>query len=161
MSHRTANITKGARLDVAANGFWGGRYEKTFIDVRVFNPYAKSNKNISIEKCFKKHEMEKKRAYGQRILEVERATFTPIVFSASGGLGKEATTFYKRLASKLADHWDQSYSSTMNWLRCRISFCLLRSAIQCIRGARSSRGHFTIAVPPVDLVTAEINLLPC
>lgn len=158
MLRRTANTTDGARLDVAANGFWGGRYERTFLDVRVFNPYASSNCNTPILKCFRKHEMEKKRAYEQRILEVEHATFTPLVFSASGGFGKEATTFYKRLASLLADHWDQPYSTTMSWLRCTISFCLLRSAIQCIRGARSSGGRFVKAVAPVDLIIAETNL---
>ena len=27
-----------ARLDIAANGFWGGRFERTFFEVRVFNP---------------------------------------------------------------------------------------------------------------------------
>ncbi len=43
MMMRSAITTEGARLDVAANGFWGGRYEKTFVDVRVFNLYAPSN----------------------------------------------------------------------------------------------------------------------
>lgn len=161
MLRRTANTTDGARLDIAANGFWGGRFERTFLDVRVFNPYAPSNRNIAIDKCFRKHELEKKRAYEQRVLEIEHASFTPLVFSACGGFGKEATTFYKRLASLLADHWDQPYSSTMNWLRCTLSFCLLRSAIQCVRGARSSRGRFVKSVAPVDLIAAETNLLPC
>ena len=77
--------------DVAANGFWGGRYEKTFVDVRVFNPYAPSNRNTTLTQCYRKHEMEKKRAYEQRIREVEHASFTPIVLSASGGLAKGAT----------------------------------------------------------------------
>ena len=40
MSGRTANTKDGARLDVAASGFWGGRRERTYIDVRVFNPLA-------------------------------------------------------------------------------------------------------------------------
>ena len=62
---------------------------------RGINPYVPSNRNTSIEKWFKKHEQEKKRAYEQRILDVEHAFFTPLVFSASGGLAKEATTFYK------------------------------------------------------------------
>ena len=161
MVTRSAIITEGARLDIAANGFWRGRYERTFIDVRVFNPCAPSNRSSSIDKCFRKHELEKKRVYEQRILEVEHATFTPLVFSASGSLGKEATTFYKRLASLLTDHWDQPYSSTMSCLRCTLSFCLLRSAIQCIRGAHSSRGHFVKTISPVALVTAQRNLLPC
>ena len=156
LSGRTAITTDGARLDIAVNGLWGGRFERTFLDVRVFNPYAPSNRNTTIEKCFRKHEMEKKRAYSQRVREIEHASFTPLVLSASGGFAKEATNFYKRLASLLADKWDQPYSQTMNWLRCRISFALLRSAIQCIRGARSSRGHAIFS--PVDLVTAEAHI---
>ena len=85
--------------------------------------------------------------------------FIPLVMSDTGGLAKEATNFHKRLASLLADKWDQSYcSSTMYWLRCSLSFSLLRSAIQCIR-ARSSRGH-PIKLSPVDLVIAEAGLQP-
>ena len=34
---RSTNTTDGARLDIAANGFWGGRSEKCFFEVRVFN----------------------------------------------------------------------------------------------------------------------------
>ena len=37
----------------------------------------------------------------------------------------------KRLASCLATKWDQSYSPTMSWLRCGLTFSLLRCAIQC------------------------------
>ena len=40
---KTANTQDGARLDIAMNGFWGGRYEKCYTDVRVFNPLAPSN----------------------------------------------------------------------------------------------------------------------
>ena len=89
-----------------------------------------------------------------RVREVEHATFVPLVMSATGGLAKQATNFYKRLASLLADKWMQPYSTTLYWLRCSLSFSLLRSAIQCIRGARSSRGH-AVKLSPVDLVTAE------
>ena len=38
----SANVQDGARLDIAANGFWGGRFERTYFDVRVFNPHAPS-----------------------------------------------------------------------------------------------------------------------
>ena len=37
-SHATANSQEG-RLDIVMNGFWGGRSERCFVDVRVFNPY--------------------------------------------------------------------------------------------------------------------------
>ena len=103
-------------------------------------------------------EAEKKRAYEQRIREVEHSTFTPLVFSATGGMAKQSTTFYKRLASLLAVKWDHSYSSTLSWLRCRISFSLLRSAIQSIRGARSSSGWALRSTHPVDLMNNEARI---
>ena len=37
----------------------------------------------------------KKNCYEQRVLEIEHATFTPLVFSASGGMANETKTFYK------------------------------------------------------------------
>ena len=154
----TANTQDGARLDIVMNGFWGGRSERAFVDIRVFNPFAPSNNTSSLPTCYKKHENIKKRAYGQRIRENEHASFTPVVLSATGGLAHEATFFYKRLASLLSHKWGDEYSSVMGWLRCSLSFSLLRSAIQCIRGARSSIGHYVSAPPPMDLVRVESNL---
>ena len=55
----------------------------------------------------------KKRAYEQRISEVEHTPFTPLIFSASGGVAREDTTFYKRLASLLSVKKEQPCSSTM------------------------------------------------
>ena len=43
MSLHSANTNDHARLDIAANGFWGGRFERAFFDIRVFNPSARSN----------------------------------------------------------------------------------------------------------------------
>ena len=129
----TSNTQDSARLDVAVNGFWGGRSERCFMDVRVFNPFAPSNSSSSLSSTFRKHEKIKHRAYGQRVREVEHATFTPIVLAATGGLAHEATVFYKRLASFLATKWGDDYSVVLGWLRCCLSFSLLRSAIQCIR----------------------------
>ena len=154
----TANHQDGARLDIAANSFWGGTYERTFFDVRVFNPHAPSNRHTTLSSCYRKHEQIKKRAYEQRCREVEHASFTPLVMSATGGLANEASTFYKRLASMLASKWDHPYSSTLCWLRCRLGFSLLRSAIQSIRGARSSCGHAIRISTAVDLVNIESNI---
>ena len=57
------------------------------------NPFAPSNTTSSLSTCYKKHENIKKRAYGQCIREVEHASFTPVVMSATGGLAHEATFF--------------------------------------------------------------------
>ena len=56
----SANTQDGARLDLSANGVWGGRYEKTFFDVRVFNPIAPSNRNLTPAAAYRKHEREKR-----------------------------------------------------------------------------------------------------
>ena len=155
LSGASANTDDGAKLDVAASGFWGGRHERSFFDVRIFNPHAASNRQ-PIRTCYRKHENAKKRAYEQRIREIEHGSFTPLVMSATGGMGNAATICYKRLASMIATKHDQSYSSTVSWLRCTLSFSLLRSAIQCIRGSRSARGHATKQqLSPIDLVTSE------
>ena len=126
--------------------------------MRVFNPHAPSNKNMTHTACYKKHEREKKQAYEQRVREVEHSSFTPLVLAATGGLGNEASTFYKRLASLLSHKWEAPYSTTLCWLRCRLTFSLLRSSIQAIRGARSSRGHAARLPAAVDLVTSESRI---
>ena len=48
---------------------------------------------------YRQHETEKKRQYASRILEVEQATFTPLVFSTTGGMGTE---YHSRLAELAA-----------------------------------------------------------
>ena len=52
----TSNAQDGARLDIATNAFWGGRYKKTFLDIHVFNPHAPSNQQSSLAACYRKHE---------------------------------------------------------------------------------------------------------
>ena len=41
----SANQQDGARLNTATNGLWGGRFEHTYFDIRVFNPLAPSNRH--------------------------------------------------------------------------------------------------------------------
>ena len=157
MSHRTAITNDGARLDIAVYGFWGGRFEKAFLDVRVFNPSAQSNRHGPVASVYRRHEQEKRRQYEQRVQEVEHSTFTPLVMSTTGGMGRAATTFYKRLASMISDKRDVPYSKAINWIRCRLSFALLRASIMSIRGARSSqhRPASESIQGPIDLQLAE------
>ena len=99
--------------------------------------------------------MEKKRAYEQRVREVEHGSFTPLVFSAAGGMGPAADIVYKKLASMLAEKQDKTYSTTLNWMRCRLNFSLIRSEIMFIRGSRKS---FTTTTPWKALDTGTIDL---
>ena len=89
----TANSQAGACCDIAANGVWGGTFERTFFNVRVFKPHAPSNRNTNLQSVYRKHELSKKRPYEQRIIEVEHTTFSPLLLSATRGLASEANTF--------------------------------------------------------------------
>ena len=102
LTYRTANREDGARLDIAADDFWGRDRNRAFFDIRVFSPFAQSHRNTSLSQCYKKNEQEKKRAYDQRIREVEHGSFSPLVFSTSGGMGPTANVVYKRIASMIA-----------------------------------------------------------
>ena len=76
--------------------------------------------------------------YDQRIREIEHGLFTPLVFSACGGMGPSTTIAYKCLAALIAEKRGQKYCRVMQWLRCQLSFSLLRAAIAAIRVSRSA-----------------------
>ena len=111
------------------------------MDVHIFNPNAESYRNCTPETCFRRHEQEKRRQYDQRVREIEHASFSPLVFSTSGGMGKSTSIVYKRLAHLISLKRDESYNNVIRWLRCRLGFALVRSQIMCLRGCRSLRSH--------------------
>ena len=96
---KTANSDSNAQLDIAANGFWGGRFEHSFFDVRVFNHGAPSNHPFKSACCC--HEREKRCQYEQHVCEVEHGHFTLLVFYYYRGMGDAAGQVYKRLANLL------------------------------------------------------------
>ena len=57
-------------------------------DVRVCHPNADWYRKMEPQLVYRIHENEKKRQYSRRILDVERGTFTPLVFTTTGGVGK-------------------------------------------------------------------------
>ena len=133
----STNSSDEARLDVSARGFWQ-RGQRAFFDVRVFNPFAKSHLNQKLETAFTSNE-KKKRHYNQRVIEVEHGSFGPLVFSPYGGCGREAERFLTELAQKVSEKKQMCYSIAISWLRAKLSFNLLRSAVLCIRGSRTLR----------------------
>ncbi|KAK3748351.1 hypothetical protein QZH41_000091 [Actinostola sp. cb2023] len=48
------------------------------------------------------HENEKKRMYSKRVMEIEQGTFTPLVFTTTGGMGNECLRYNSRLAELIA-----------------------------------------------------------
>ena len=93
--------------------------------------------------------------YGQCILKIEHGVFSPLILSISGGMGRETHTFYKCLADLLSLKHDMPYSSLVGWLRCKLSFAILRSAVMCIRGSRSSMHHATRDFSDIAVACSE------
>ena len=47
------------------------------------------------------------------------------------------------------------YTATVSWIRCKLTFALLRASIMSIRGARSSRHHAVSDASP-DLIDLQL-----
>ena len=77
---RNSSATDDARLDIKANGLWGTVFERTFFDVKTFNPLAKSCPKTKRD-SYNYHEELKKLKFEQRIRDFENSTFNPLVFS--------------------------------------------------------------------------------
>ncbi|KAG1693339.1 Adenylate cyclase type 3 [Nymphon striatum] len=57
-----------------------------------------------------------KREYLERVLEIEHASFIPLVFGTNGGMGTECQKFVSELATKLAEKQNEEYSIGTNAL---------------------------------------------
>ena len=144
-----ANKEVGARVDIVARDFWQ-MHELAFFDIKVFNPLARTYMNQSLESAFKTNENNKKRKYNNRIIQVEKGSFTPVVLSSLGGMGVESGRFLSRVIELVSTKKNLEHSVVSNYIRTKISFELVRSQISCIRGARS------LKVMTMDVNDAEI-----
>jgi len=73
------------------------------MDIRVFHPNALSYKSKSLKTLFKMHEQQKKREYNSRVINKEKGTFTPMVFSTFGGMSNECLQAIRRAAGVIAE----------------------------------------------------------
>ena len=109
------NVALKARLDVAGVGVWGA-YEKTFLDIRITHPNSPSYVDMPIEDVYELHENEKKRTYNERVIQIEKGSFTPIVGSTFGGWEKEARRHHHRIATLIALKRNEEYADVINLL---------------------------------------------
>ena len=64
-----------------------------------------------------------------------RCWFLPL-----GGMAEDCQRFHKRLAELFSN---KSYATAMSWIRAKVSFGILRSALLCFRVSRSARARKT------------------
>ena len=142
-----------ARLDVSGVGVWG-THERTFLDIKVFHPNCATYINMDLERAYVHHENIKKRNYRERVLNVEHGSFTPIIFSTTGGAGPETTRHHKRIAQLIALKRKDEYSSVMQYIRTRLRFNLLRSILVAVRGERGK----SVRAKPISSI--EFGMIP-
>lgn len=160
--YATANTNQEARLDVSARGFWV-RGQRAFFDARIFYPFAPSYRTLSVKATHLRHENEKRRNYNERVLQIEMGSFTPLVFSTSGGMAPECSKFYSRLAELISEKRNSPKSTVTAWMRCKLSYSLLRSAILCLRGSRTLRSNYvveSISETDFDVVVSQGRMAP-
>ena len=149
------NRAQKARMDVTGNGVWGPQ-ERSFLDIRVTHPNCPSHQGKKLATLYREQEQEKKRTYNERVIQIEKGSFTPVVFSTFGGMGKEAEIFHKRLALLISMKRKESYASVVNYIRTRLRFCLLKSVLTSIRGIRG-RSDTRENISPIS--TLSFNLI--
>jgi len=136
-------------LSTVVVGHWAqnGKYTEEHVSGKHHNAfiYDKSHEEPrdSMSTSLKQQIIETLSFDGQTVLDTT---------SVAGSMGATAKVVYKRIASLIADKHNKPYSKTMNWLRCRLSFSLLRSAVMCLHGSRSSLHH------PISSFHGEIDL---
>ena len=157
MRLKSANVKPDARSDVRVRGFWTDK-RNAFFDARVFYPFASSYWNQKPAQLHRKFEKEKKRAYGQRLAEVEDGDFTPLVMSSTGGMGGEMQLALKLLAHKIAEKRRGRYSQVVCLLRRKMAFAMMRSALVCLRGSRSRSPHRVGPLENAELASSQLRL---
>ena len=105
--------------------------------VRVCHPKADFYRDVDPDQIFRQHATENKRQYASRVLEVEQATFTPLVFSTIGIMAEECKRYHSRLAALIATKKGESYHvmDPGKCVNCRaeISF-FVYEAWECFKG---------------------------
>ena len=99
--------------------------------------------------------IKKKDLYKERVLQSEKGSFVPLVFTTSGGMGPLCTVFVDRVSEMIADNKKEAKSQVKNHIRTRFRFDLLRSTLIALRGirVRSTAQH-------LELQDISFNLIP-
>ena len=102
------------------------------------------------------HENDKKRLYSRRVLDVEHDSFTLLIFTTTGGMGKVCIRCHSRLAELIDAKKGEQYSPKTSWIQARTSFALLRSTLVCLRGLRvKRRAAFDCNNCDIEIAAAE------
>jgi hypothetical protein len=152
---KSANKEDDARSDIKVTGFWR-EMRQAYFDVKVVSPFARSYSHLSQSSILLTGEKAKMREYKERIRDVEHADFNPLVFTTMGAMAPQCQIVVKKLAEKLSVKQGLNRSVVTGWLRVRLSFALLRTSLQCVRGTR--RKKFSNIDTNLDLAVSQARI---
>ena len=141
-----------AHPDISSRGLWSP-FERTFYDVQVIHPNSPSYLDKKPCQLLLEKEKNKMRKYNQRVLQVEKGTFTPLLYTTYGGWGPQATRYHKRLAEKITSKTKEKYAAVMNHMRTTVNISILRSVLIAVRG---QRGRPSTSAKPLSLTSFEL-----
>ena len=122
---RNSTATDDFCVDMKANSLWGTVFDRTFLDVKIFNPLAKSCLK-TIRDSYKYHE--ELNSNMDRGLETSRtALSTPSCFRQLEAVLRWVKSWND--AHKICEKREEKYSDVMSFFRTKISFALLKSSI--------------------------------
>ena len=67
-------------------------------------------------------------------MDVEQGTFTPLVFTTTGGMGEECMRYHNRPTELVAAKKGEDYATTVSWIRSKVSFASLGRLYSVLEG---------------------------
>jgi len=58
------------------------------------------------------------------VIDIEKSSFKPLVFTTSGGMAPECNRVNKRLAEKIAEKGREPYGSVITYIRTKLRFAI-------------------------------------
>ena len=89
------------------------------------------------------------------MIESEKGSFTPLIFTTSGGSGPLCRGLIKKVAKNIAESKNEAYEDIIYHLRVRLRFALLQSTLMALRGLRGAQLKGVKSVEHTDF-----NLIP-
>ena len=143
---------KTGRGQIFQHAEYGAQQKKIFLDIQVTHPNADLYLNKSLATIYREKETRKKHKYNNRVINVEKALFTTLIFTTRGGMSAECERLNKRLAEPISVKQSENYSQVMAHICTLFRFALLVAV-------RGIRGRATHEIED-DIEEISFNLIP-
>ena len=89
---------------------------------------------------------------------MEHGSFTLLVFSCFGEMGRECSCFFLHTAEHLATRRKESKGKIGAWIKARLNFAVIWSMLLCLHGTRTPSNIDNISKIDLCAIVAESNI---